>query len=344
MEVWPTFKSNSTLRRLISLLVAVSFLFSNIAFADSLQNKPIIPQKDQPVLSPNNIVIEKEYGLVKAKFSGNSNKLIINIQDAHCNYEAQTNIVNILETLIKNNSLSLISVEGADGLIDTTWFKAFPDEEVRKEVATYFMKKGEITGPEFLSITKNYPIKLFGAEDRASYIQNLNAFTSSYPLKADTEKYYNSIKTALNRLKGYIYSDELKAMDARSQDYESKKVQFNDYIRFLQGMAEKRKTDQMSVSLDEPISEDDETAIIDKIADKLTEDLTDVFRVIGLKHDLASALEKLTPQQKELCRLLEEGVSIKEAGQKLNIHRSTVYEEIKRIGEAFEGNGLKNYL
>ena len=109
-------------------------------------------------------------------------------------------------------------------------------------------------------------------------------------------------------------------------------------------MAEKRKTDQMSVSLDAPISEDDETAIIDKIADKLTEDLTEVFRVIGLKHDLASALEKLTPQQKELCRLLEEGVSIKEAGQKLNIHRSTVYEEMKRIAEVFEGDGLKNYL
>lgn len=47
-------------------------------------------------------------------------------------------------------------------------------------------------------------------------------------------------------------------------------------------MAEKRKTDQMSVSLDAPISEDDETAIIDNIADKLTEDLTSVMRVICL--------------------------------------------------------------
>lgn len=109
-------------------------------------------------------------------------------------------------------------------------------------------------------------------------------------------------------------------------------------------MAEKRKTDHMSVSLDAPISEDDETAIIDKIADKLTEDLTSVIHVIGLKNDLAKALDKLTPQQKELCRLLEDGMSIKEAGQKLNIHRSTVYEEIKRIAQALESDGLKNYL
>ena len=200
MEIWPNFRSRKIFYKIVSILVMQSFVFSNITFADSIQGKPNIPQKDQSVLNPNNITIEKDYGLIKSKFLGNSNKCIINIQDAHCNYEAQTNIVNILETLIKNHSLSLISVEGADGLIDTTWFKAFPDEEVRKEVATYFMKKGEITGPEFLSITKNYSVKLFGAEDRAYYIQNLNAFTSSYPLKSDTEKYYNSIKNALNRI------------------------------------------------------------------------------------------------------------------------------------------------
>jgi IS30 family transposase len=42
--------------------------------------------------------------------------------------------------------------------------------------------------------------------------------------------------------------------------------------------------------------------------------------------------------------LLEDGVSVKEAGQKLNIHRSTVYEEFKRFAQALEGDGLKNYL
>ena len=299
MEVWPTLRRNTTLRKLVSLLVAVSFIFSNIAFAE--------PQKDQSVLSPNNIVIEKEHGLVKSKFLGNSNKLIINIQDAHCNYEAQTNIINILETLIKNHNLSLISVEGADGLIDTTWFKAFPDEEVRKEVATYFMKKGEITGPEFLSITQNYPIKLFGAEDRTAYIQNLNAFTSSYPLKAETEKYYNSIKAALNRLKGYIYSDDLKIMDTKSQDYDSKKIQFNDYIRFLQEMAEKKKINLRSYEnlfrlvsvliyekkIDFKVTDQERAVLIDELSKILSKDaLTElVSQSIAFKSGKISSVE-----------------------------------------------------
>ncbi|MDD5427854.1 MAG: hypothetical protein PHI58_01275 [Candidatus Omnitrophica bacterium] len=264
-------------------------------------------QKSHTPATIDNIIIEKDHGLIKSKFSGNSNKFIINIQDAHCNYEAQTNIVNILEGLIKNHSLGLISVEGADGLIDTTWFKAFPDEEVRKEVAAYFMKKGEITGPEFLSITKNYPIKLFGAEDRAAYIQNLNAFTSSYPLKAETEKYYNSIKGALNRLKGFIYSDNLKAMDAKSQDYESKKMQFNDYIRFLQSMAEKCKINLRSYEnlfrlvsvlayekkINFNVTDKERAGLIDEISKAISKDaLTEmVSKSIAFKSGAISSVE-----------------------------------------------------
>jgi hypothetical protein len=236
-----TSKRTGMCKRLISLFIAQTFIFSNITFAAPQPDNQDISKAQSVVTNPDKIVIPREEGLVKSKFTSNSDKLIIHIQDAHCNYEAQSNIARILECLIKNDGLSLISVEGADGPIDTTWFKAFPDEEVRKEVATYFMKKGEITGPEFLSITTNLPIKLFGAETRSYYIENLNAFTSSYPLKADTEKYFNTIKAALSKLKEYIYSADLRAMDQKSQDYESKKIQFNDYIRFLQDMAERSK-------------------------------------------------------------------------------------------------------
>ena len=75
----------------------------------------------------------------------------------------------------------MISVEGAEGIVDTSWFKAFPDAEIRKEVATYFMKKGEITGAEYFSITSDYSGTIFGAETREHYIKNLKAFTKTSP-------------------------------------------------------------------------------------------------------------------------------------------------------------------
>jgi len=227
--------------KLISIFLIPTFILSNIAYASPTTNSAKAQSQSITVTNPENIVVPREFGLVKTKFTGKDSRLIIHIQDAHCNYEAQSNIVKILETLYKNYNVGLVSVEGADGVIDTSWFKSFPDDEVRKEVADYFMKKGEITGPEFLSITTDYNIKLFGAETRAYYIDNLNAFTSSYPLKAETEKYLNSIKSALNKLKTYIYSEDLRLMDAKYQDYDSKKLQFNDYVKFLQVEADKAK-------------------------------------------------------------------------------------------------------
>lgn len=234
-------KGRSIFVKMVSLFVIQSFILSNIAFA-APENKPVTSTTQSEITTdPNKIVIPTDSGLIKSKFTGKSDRIIIHIQDAHCNYEAQTNISKILENLIKNYGLSLVSVEGADGFIDTSWFKAFPDDDVRKEVATYFMKKGEITGPEFLSITTDYPIKLFGAETRSYYIQNLNAFTSSYPYKEAIEKYLNEIKTVLNKLKAYIYTEDLKTMDSKKQNYDSKKMQFNDYVRFLESMAEKQR-------------------------------------------------------------------------------------------------------
>ncbi|MDP2912610.1 MAG: hypothetical protein Q8N91_01200 [Candidatus Omnitrophota bacterium] len=241
---------NNVFTKVVSILIIQSFILSNVAFAEPGTSKSVTEAKRDcfapsglamTVVDPEKVVIPREFGLVKSKFIGNDGRLVIHIQDAHCNYEAQANIVKILENLVKNYNITLVSVEGADGVIDTSWFKAFPDEEIRKEVATYFMKKGEITGPEFLSITSDYSIKLFGAETRSYYIENLNAFTSSYPLKEETEKYYNRIKNVLNRLKGSIYTSDLKAMDAKSDEYESKKIQFNEYVRFLQEMAERQK-------------------------------------------------------------------------------------------------------
>ncbi|MDD5422693.1 MAG: hypothetical protein PHT32_04650 [Candidatus Omnitrophica bacterium] len=233
----------------ISIILAQAFILSLLpvdickpAFAQIKEESLASIKKQQEIITnPDNLIIPKEYGVVKSKFTGNANKLIVQIQDAHCNYEAQSNIVNMLEGMIKSYNLNFIAVEGADGLIDTSWFKAFPDEDIRKEVAIYFMKKGEITGPEYLSITTNYPVKLFGAETRSYYIQNLNAFTTSFPFKDETEKYYLRVKGALNRLKNFIYSEDLKKLDAKSLEYESKRIKFNDYVRFIQEMAEKYK-------------------------------------------------------------------------------------------------------
>ncbi|MDD5439977.1 MAG: hypothetical protein PHS37_07310, partial [Candidatus Omnitrophica bacterium] len=278
----------SKMAKVFALLVVQSFVFYNVSFASVNQTPPAPEAAQAAPAKPtiDTIGLSKDIGTIKAKHAGANGKLILHIQDAHCNYEAQTNISKILETFSKDYSINLISVEGADGLVDTSWFKAFPDAEIRREVADYFMKKGEITGAEFLSITKDYPIKLFGAETRDLYIQNLNAFTSTYPMKAEMEKYLQDVRTILNNLKHHIYSKDLKAFDTKVEEYKDKKITLSDYAKYLSVQLKRHNLDLKNYEnfaklvytlvyedkIDFEIVNQERTNLIDKLSKDLKED------------------------------------------------------------------------
>jgi len=106
---------------------------------------------------------------------------------------------------------------------------------------------------------------------------------------------------------------------------------------------DKRKAIYESVSLDQPLNEDEEAPTLqDKISD--TKNIPSPIKS-ELKIELSKAYQKLTPQQKKLCKLLgEEGLSISEACKRLDKHRMIIYREIARIRELFEKEGLKDYL
>ena len=111
--------------------------------------------------------------------------------------------------------------------------------------------------------------------------------------------------------------------------------------------ADKRKIAHLSISLDEPLGDDEDSpALIDKIDDGSINDAShNHFLEIQLKIDLSKALQKLTPQQKSLCRLLgEKGLTVKEASEYLKTPRSTIYDELKRIRTIFMKEGLEDYL
>lgn len=105
-------------------------------------------------------------------------------------------------------------------------------------------------------------------------------------------------------------------------------------------LAEKRKTDYLSVSLDQPVNPDEpEITLLDKIAGDLIDD-----RDKALAIDLQHSFEKLTPLQRKLCLLLSESVSKSDIADRLGRSRDTIYEEIKRIKEIFKKDNLQEYL
>lgn len=112
--------------------------------------------------------------------------------------------------------------------------------------------------------------------------------------------------------------------------------------------AEKRAGDLGAISLDATVdgSEDGMT-----LGESLEASDSTQAGTMGETHrhhmrmDLLRAMARLTPSQQRLCVMLgAEGLSVKEAAERLRIPRGTLYEEIKRIRKVFADHGLGGYL
>ena len=112
--------------------------------------------------------------------------------------------------------------------------------------------------------------------------------------------------------------------------------------------ADKRAGELDALSLDAALDGSEEgMTFSDLLADDESSQ-PDEAGAIDRRHagiDIARALDRLTPVQRRLCQMLgEEGLSVKEAAERLRIPRGTLYEEIKRIRKVFADLGLGDYL
>jgi len=100
-----------------------------------------------------------------------------------------------------------------------------------------------------------------------------------------------------------------------------------------------------SISLDSPITdEEDSPTLLDRIS--ADENHTSELHIKAeLNIDISRTIQKLTPKQQELCRLLgDEGLNINQASRVMQVPRGTLYEDIKRIRSIFQQEGLHEYL
>jgi phosphomannomutase len=228
---------NSFFTKTVAIILVAAFSFYNCDISLAMPDAEIkVPDvmAEASMLSVEDIGIALDAGTVRSKFTGQTGRTIVHIQDAHCNFEAQSNISRILEQLSKDSGIDMISVEGAEGNVDTAWFRAFPDAEIRREVATYFMKKGEITGAEFFSINSDYNGTIFGAETRDYYVQNLRAFLDMYPYKDSIMEYLKGLKSVGERLKSIIYPPKLRELDRSINAFEHKEMDLSKYAEYLE--------------------------------------------------------------------------------------------------------------
>lgn len=192
-------------------------------------------------IAAQNFNIPAELGTIKEAFEATgTGPTIIQIQDAHCNYEAQKKMAGLLEYLVKQYGLRLIMVEGGSGDVSLTFLRGYSDKKSREEVADKYLKEGKISGEEYLDIVSDYPLELYGIENRELYDAHLAVFEKVDSLKEQGLAYLNGLSLALEGLKAHIYSGELNKFETVKKDYLQKNISLSGYCQALETTARAR--------------------------------------------------------------------------------------------------------
>ncbi len=205
--------------RVIAVLTCSIFTFTTLAWS-----------------SPGGIYrlkVPDEYGKVKERYQGDSDQVVVHIQDAHTSLESQENIAKLIESIVTENEDAIVTVEGAQGYLDPSDFRAFPDREVRENVSHHFMKEGKFSGVEHHAVTTDNPVTLFGAENKSLYYQNYNAFVKSASLRGEVLALVKEMEGDILSKKGGILSSALLELMALHSDYDSEKIDFFEYCGTL---------------------------------------------------------------------------------------------------------------
>ncbi|MFA5388982.1 MAG: hypothetical protein WC312_04410 [Candidatus Omnitrophota bacterium] len=205
--------------------------------ADSETEKTAVSNSPLPL---NDITIPDQYGSIIESYEGTNGKLIVHIQDAHANYEAQKNISSILESLIDGYGLNLILREGNSTDKDFSYLRKEAGLDARTEAAEKLLKDATITGVDYLSLTYDYPVSFQGIEDKALYDENKNALWEMDRFKDSALDYVNKSIAALDAIKAKLYNADLLVLDKAKKDYENEDTDLLTYYKALNDIMQEK--------------------------------------------------------------------------------------------------------
>ncbi|MBU9889821.1 MAG: hypothetical protein KTQ49_08150, partial [Candidatus Omnitrophica bacterium] len=179
------------------------------------------------------------FGTIKTAYKGAGEHLIVAIQDAHINEEAQRNIGNILRYYAGKYQLGLVNLEGSSGELYTDLFSFFPDQNARRNVADYFLREGRFTGPEHLAVVERPVMQLYGVEDPELYEQNRAAYVEALEFKGRDEEVLVALSKVLEYMTRFVFSEEIRELIRRRAAFQEGGRELVAYVRFLMEMAKK---------------------------------------------------------------------------------------------------------
>lgn len=290
-------------RKIVAFFLIVLFGVQQVIFSPCLHAKTRENLQNQ---SFDKISLSSNTGIITNHFENTQSPItIFLIEDIHCNFEAQLKISKIVAELSKRCGASLVFAEGAKGSVQTDLFGTFPDQKVRERVSRKFLKKGFLTGPEYLAIAHfdDLPLKIYGIEDEKLYLENDMAFKKVYKRRESTKRFIKKLSSLIETLKQKYFSQELLVLDQSVQNYQNGKITLMDYLHQLDEIGlDPQKYPHLALLLKTLGSQDKASNLrLEKEQEQFLNQLSHVLNqedMRGLiKMNLMMKLNKITPQE-----------------------------------------------
>lgn len=242
---WTTSKLHFWLK-MTALMVTLIFTWNTIVGADGVRNilqelQSLEQQKTEQqkagILRVFSAKLPEDLGQIKRSYQGNRSELIIHIQDAHINEEAQRRIADIIDYYVKEHSVHLVSVEGAAGELAHRLLSAYPNAKARELMADHFLKEGMISGPEYLALSKCPELILNGVEDKLLYDENRKAFIEALQFKEEDTVVLARIRKVLEGVARHLFSETLGELVRRQHSFQNEEIELASYLSYLEELA-----------------------------------------------------------------------------------------------------------
>ncbi len=221
--------------RFMSLTTAAVFLVNQIAFAAPGIGIEIAPAGEMPGFLQ--IDIPADLASLDDVFEAPPStdpRLVLHIQNAHANYDAQQKIKKLLEYLNKNYAINTIFVEGAAEQLDPDYLKLFPDDERNAKLADLLARQGELTGAELYVLESDRrAVTAEGIEDAELYRKNYEALKKVYGAEPLVNKYVGGLESRLETISSKISSPDMRRMLAEWKKFEKGQREFMPYVKSL---------------------------------------------------------------------------------------------------------------
>jgi len=236
--------------KVVSLLVVSSFIMTSTVIAAPVVKEfdpsqelvagvfkaKVSPYRDAYTLDTANFEIPSGTGTVKEVWvPRDAQKLIVHIQDAHTNYSAHKNIAKITEHLATKYDLRSVMIEA--GFQKDYSLVNLRDRYVVDQLPVAgdkLLNKAEIKGDQFVTLTHDFDLELWGVEDRKLYDQEIQSYVDAEGSRSQAKASLDKISSQVNIKKNQIFPAQLAELEKAKSSYDNKEIRLRDYMAALE--------------------------------------------------------------------------------------------------------------